>query len=257
MKCISSLLALTFFCSINLLAQPQVDIQLVYVPENGSLDIKLVPSGPFDGVFSNLQFTLQSDNPVTYDSLQQAFAESNYIPITAAGNPIQIAGKTYQKFTGFGLTNLASFRSSWIADEEIKVLNLKPSNFESTFYIVTDSLPADENGNFYIELNGEPKTGKINPTPVSNSPNLVSSSSFLIFPNPNTGKVQIAIQNPNQVGLYSLRLVSLIGQTLINQEIQFNQKGEYSLDMSSAPVGLYNLILSKGQNNYYHTIMRQ
>ncbi len=69
-----------------------------------------------------------------------------------------------------------------------------------------------------------------------------TESSFEIFPNPVTDKLQIKLEHSKKSQILEVRLYNMIG-SLIYQELEANPEDELQLDFSNIPSGVYNLQL--------------
>jgi Secretion system C-terminal sorting domain len=158
MKYFSSFLILC--CYTSALFGQQVNICLEKV--GSDLQVKLYAAASFQGVVSNIQFAIKCDDPnVTYSTVSQNPSEAAYIPLTKANAESVLGGNKYQKFTGFGKVNMNTSGVTWTAGQSVLLMTITPSSISPNFAIVNDAWTNAENGDFYAELNGVPKTGII------------------------------------------------------------------------------------------------
>lgn len=152
-------LALLFLClSPCMFAQPIVHICIEKV--GNDLEIKLFPMADFQGVVSNIQFAIKCDDPsVTYGALTQGASQSVYMPTTKEGVETTFLGNKYQKFAAAGLVNMSGSSVQWTAQQFVPLMTITPSNINANFTIEDDIWTAEDNANFYVELNGLNKTG--------------------------------------------------------------------------------------------------
>lgn len=135
----------------------------IYVNKTATdLEVMLVSTTDFQGIVSNLQFTIASDDPsVNLGAVQQNTDESVYIPMAKAGTETVANGVFYQKFAGFGMVNMSVPNVQWMALQPVLLMKIVPSNLNATYLIVNDTWTFAENGDFFVELNGANKTGLI------------------------------------------------------------------------------------------------
>ncbi|MDX2246878.1 MAG: T9SS type A sorting domain-containing protein [Bacteroidia bacterium] len=152
------LLVSPFLFFSKLIAQPQVSVLMRYVP--GFVEVVLIPDGSFDGVVSNFQLTLTAEGvgggPFTLTQPPEAAA---YIPMQAAGSPVILGNRFYQKYAGFGLQTLNSQSVGWIAGGEYVIMRLPIATV--SWEPGLDNWTMENNGQFYVELNGKDRTGSI------------------------------------------------------------------------------------------------
>lgn len=157
---------LVILCSVGLFlkegySQPNVDICL-YVTNN-QLEVRIRPDATFQGLVSNLQFTIGWQGAgINMGNLEQTTSELLSIPIQVAGQQTVVGDTTYQKFVGFGLSTLQNLGITWLAGEEVSVVRLPASPITvQNFFIANSGWAKENNGDFYAELNGLDKTGEI------------------------------------------------------------------------------------------------
>lgn len=138
-------------------SQPLVDICLNNT--GTTLEVIITPDGSFQGVVSNIQFSIKSDNSaITFSSPVNSFG---YISMAKAGGETTVASDVYHKFAGFGFVNMSFFSATWAANTPIVLCTITPSSLAATFTIADDGWTAVNNGDYYTELNGLEKTGII------------------------------------------------------------------------------------------------
>lgn len=164
-----------FFLPFLAFSQPKVAICLEKTATE--LEIKLIPSTSFQGVVSNIQFTIKWDDAsVTLATPSQDAAESAYIPMSKQSTETTVGSEKYQKFAGFGTVNMSTASATWATGfTPIVLMRISPSSLSPNFEIVNDAWTATENGDFYAELNGKKMTDAIvvcgtNPFPLTMGP---------------------------------------------------------------------------------------
>ena len=146
-----------FLWGVPVFSQPLVDICLNNT--GTTLEVIITPDGSFQGVVSNIQFTIKSADPtVTFGSPVNSFG---YITMAKAGAETTVASDVYHKFAGFGFVNMSFFTTTWAANTAIILCTITPSSLATTFEIADDSWTSINNGDYYAELNGLEKTGVI------------------------------------------------------------------------------------------------
>jgi len=157
----------------------QQNVALCLQKSNGRLQVRMIPSATFQGVFSNVQFTIEADdNNLSFGNIMQATPENQYIPMEKADNEIVINGKKYQTFVGTGLVNMnvVGINKTWQANTPYTIMELMPSNINANFSIVNNVYTTASNRDAYVELNGNSRTGLItcSTNPLSNAMNLLA-----------------------------------------------------------------------------------
>lgn len=146
----------------GLKAQPLVDIGL-FQKGADTLEVKLVPKGNFSGVVSNVVFAIrwESGCNVNLGSVVQSAQAASYIPVSKSGSQQSSSGYTYQIFGGAGMTPMSSAGASWFNGVAVTVMKIKVSNPRGFFEIKNDTWTGTSNGNYFVSLNGQNKTGVI------------------------------------------------------------------------------------------------
>lgn len=254
----AALLLFTFFVSSYSEAQPNVDITLV---DNGNneLEVRVRPDGPFDGIFSGLVFSIKWSTADSADlgAILQGLPALGYIPIAKSGDQTDTLGDRYQIFAGFGFNPLSTFGASWIGNTEYTIMTIPVLNNSSSFEIVNDAWTAGVNGDFFISLAGQNKTGIIYPTISTNVP-LSPEQTYTvnILPNPNKGEFTMVFAT-EQTENYIIEIVNSLGQVLYTDRLEsFSGEFRYEYDLSAQTAGVYFIkITSENENNSVHRIV--
>lgn len=237
-------------------AQSTVDLGL-FDDGNNNLEVRVRSNSNFDGIFSNLVFTVRWDansNATLGDPAQLAPA-SNYMPLMRSGN-MQVDGNSnYQVFTGIGMQSLATSGAEWLANEEVVIATI-PVNGSADFEIVNDSWTGDitNNGDFYISLGGLDKTGIIYATATG-----IDESAYgygvSIQPNPNSGIFNFEFVTQNS-GDYEITIVNTLGQTIYQEDLNgFVGSFKQDMDITEYSNGLYYLKIFDGESNSVHKVI--
>lgn len=103
-----------------------------------------------------------------------------------------------------------------------------------------DSLKA-EDGSFVV-----PRTmfiAKLNSNGLTTINESKSISNNIIYPNPTQGKFTIEFNSP----VNNLSVKNILGQEVFHQNLQSSSNGEYAIDLSNQPKGIYFLEISSGE----------
>ena len=222
-------------------AQPNVDIGL-YDNGSGQLQVRLRPDGPFDALVSSIVFTIRwSDaSGATLGLVSQQSPESLYLP-TGKSGPMQTnGGYRYQVFAGVSLVTLLDAETTWVGGEEIILCQI-PVNGSAYFEIVNDAWTGDvgNNGDFYISLNGQNRTGVIYSisTQVTRTEELTTGMTLLPNPTEGTARLTLSVADGDQV---AVEVFDLTGRCIL-KTLRTDVVGLYreTLDLSANADGVY------------------
>lgn len=238
--------AFALLLGISVQAQlPIVDISAV-TTINDQVEIRLRPDAAFDGYFSSLVFTVRWTNAdgANLGNIQQDVSVVQYISITKSGAE-QVSGPyRYQVFTGFGTGVMSSVGESWAPMEEVVVCRLNIINGSSVFVLSDDPHTVSMNGEFYVSLNGQDRTGEIytfTTTLAESDPGLSGPS---VLPNPTNGLLTVDWSEAGD-GPVRMELFDATGRLVWNKVVSPDQGSMRSrIDMSSMANGLFFLKLS-------------
>ncbi|MFN0204555.1 MAG: T9SS type A sorting domain-containing protein [Bacteroidia bacterium] len=149
-----SFLLLPFWGKAQVNVLPSVQICLEQ--NNNELEIRLIPDGNFQGVVSNIQFTLEcSDSNTSFGNILQTPLQAAYMSVQKAGNDTIIGTNKYQTYVVRGLVSMsdASINQTWQANTPVVLMKLQPSSFAGAFAIYNPYTPAMNRAS-YVELNG-------------------------------------------------------------------------------------------------------
>ncbi len=160
MRSIALSVLFSITATIALAQLPVVDIGMAPL-EDGSLEVRMRPDLDFTGIFAAVVFTVRY--PETSPATLTAFTPTPGGQFSGAGlslsGGIQTSGGySYAIFTGFGFSTVSP---GWVAGEELVLGKFDVSAGGGDFRIVNDDWTAANNGNYYVSLNGEERTGII------------------------------------------------------------------------------------------------
>jgi len=246
----------TSFISNLANAQPLVDITLV---DNGNneIEVRVRPDGPFGGIFSASVFTIRwsaSDN-ADLGFIQQPSPASSYHTITKSNVQFDTLGFRYQIFAGFSIQVMDALPFAWVANTEYTLMTIPVLNGNSGFEIVNDSYTNSANGDFFISLAGELRTGMSYSIPTSIIVGPSETYSVNILPNPNQGEFAMQFTTEQQDD-YSLELLNSVGQVLYTKQLnKFSGVYNYQFDLSAESSGVYFLRVAGKSDNTVHRIV--
>lgn len=238
-------------------AQPIVDIGL-FNDGNGTLEVRLRPDGPFDELVSAISFTIRWNDAdgATLGLVSQVAPEMYYCPTSKSGPMHVFNGYRYQIFAGFSLTTLADAESAWLWGEEVVLLQV-PIIGGSTFAIVNDDWTADvnNNGNYYISLNGQPSTGSIYSISTGVQTAAVDAPVLSLLPNPTDGLARLTITVPT-VAPINLELFDPTGRVVMtNAYPAVVGTFRETLNVGTLADGVYMLRVQVGKSVSTHRLV--
>ncbi|HRD53964.1 MAG TPA: T9SS type A sorting domain-containing protein [Flavobacteriales bacterium] len=145
-------------------AQPMVDITMAH---NGAdqIEVRLRPSADFNQVVSAVTFTVrwQEQFGPALSSIEPVFPQSEYVPVSST--PIVHGGNgfLYRTFNAIALVGMNDFGHAWQGGMEYPVCTLTVLTPGTQVELVNDDFTAANNRDFYVSLNGLPRTGSIYP----------------------------------------------------------------------------------------------
>jgi hypothetical protein len=191
----SLVLLATSFHVGAVVAQPLTDIGLFAGTAPNTLEVRLRPDATFSQVVSSLTFTVrwETASGATLGSLSGlALSCPGGIPLGPSSDGVRTNGAfSYYTFNAFGFSTLSDACPTqlWQANVErvIATIPIRPGATCANFSIVNDAYTQAENKNFFISLNGLPRTDLIYGSPVRvlrgdlNRDGVVNPSDFAIF----------------------------------------------------------------------------
>lgn len=143
-------------------AQERVDLKLRTTSDN-FIEVVLSPDEDFDGIVSNVVFTLRwpAESGMDLGQVTQVFPAQAYLPMMKSGEMYEMGDFRYQVFGGTGINPLNVFNEEWQAGSELVLLHVPVLNGAGAFEVVNDAATRELNGDFYVSLNGADRTGSL------------------------------------------------------------------------------------------------
>ncbi|HMN05094.1 MAG TPA: T9SS type A sorting domain-containing protein [Flavobacteriales bacterium] len=233
-------------------AQSTVDIGLFR--DHNTLEVRVRPSEDFNGVFSNLVFTIrwEAGGKSSLGELRQDPLPGQYIPLQPSGGVHEVGAYNYQVYAGFGMMDISEAGTSWKAGQEYTVARI-PFRGNADFTLLNDQWTRQplSNANYYASLGGYDRTGDIYTSLVE----VKDQMPFSIQPNPTTGPVTITIPvAPGERMWYEL--VNSAGQVVFTEEAAAGSNGyRKHLDLSDKGAGVYYLRIHRDGDTESHRIV--
>lgn len=249
------LIALAIFTSFNGVSYAQHAVDIGLFRNGNEFEVRLRPQSDFDGVVSNVVFSLRWDrsNATSLGAIQQPGSEGTYIPLQRSDVVREDGPYDYQIFTGFGMQPISStVQGSWRAGMEYVIARI-PFSGNADYSIVTDTWTKklENNGDYYISLGGQDRTGSI----YKNLEAVSDQVPFSIAPNPNLGQFTITMpMHPGEDVL--LELVNSAGQLIMSERPSAAEEGfRRDMDLRKEGAGVYHLRIHRGGESESHSIV--
>lgn len=224
---------------------PVLDISGQISSGGNEFEIRVRPDASFNGLFSSLVFTVRWDEAagLSLGDALQVLPQAQYCPISKSGPETVQGDHRYQIFVGFGTIPLSSLSTTWQADEEVLLCRIPILGGPGLCMLVEDAWTATNNGDYYVSLNGEDRTGEIYGTSTSMVPYLrMVGPSLSVMPNPSSGQVRMVLDHTDAGQAYTLRLLDAIGrEAWSSRGVVLNGPVEATLDLGALPAGVYTL----------------
>ena len=138
---------------------PTVDLTMANNGK-GQLEFRVRPDGPFDGVISNLTFTVRwnASAGMALDTAVRLFPATDYF-IASPSAVMQNGAYMYRTFNAVGLTAMSDVEAAWIGRREYPFMTIDILEENADIRIVNDAWTSANNRDFFCSLNGEPRTG--------------------------------------------------------------------------------------------------
>lgn len=238
-------------------AQPNVDITLV---DNGNneLEVRVRPDAGFDGIFSSLVFTLRwnANDGADLGAISQVVPTIAYMPISKSGDQTDDNGDRYQVFAGFGFSPLSTFGVNWDPNTEYTLMTIPVVNGASAFELVNDNWTDANNGDYYISLGGQDRTGIIyftNTVSVEMGPD--QTYNVEVLPNPNQGDFTMVFTT-SELNDHSIELVNSLGQVLYQENLkQFTGTYRHQFNLKDEGAGVYFLRINGEKDGAVHRVV--
>lgn len=232
---------------LGLQAQAPVDIGAFQTPQN-TMEVRIRPTGIESGILSAIVFTLRWETATgtAPGAIQQDGPISTLIAIQPSG-PVHVEGAySYQIYAGFGMVPLSELDMQLAPGEELVIAHIPVPGIAGVELINNDWTGQQEhNGNYYISIGGENRTGSIYGISTSVS-GTGSGPDLSVLPNPTTGPFEIRFKDTEQ-GTCTIRLTNAMGEQMISDVIQIGP-GNYRhrMDLRGHAAGLYHVEVSYG-----------
>ncbi|HMQ76963.1 MAG TPA: dockerin type I domain-containing protein [Flavobacteriales bacterium] len=152
-------------------AQPTTDIGLFAGTAANTLEVRVRPNASFTEVMSSLTFTIRWEStsgatiagPSTLSIGQNC--PGGFFVTPSGDSTVTNGGFNYYTFNAFGFAQLSAAcpGQTWTANTErvIATIPIRPGVACANFRIVNDAYTTANNKDFFISLNGLPRTGTI------------------------------------------------------------------------------------------------
>ncbi len=246
------LLALPF----STIAQPITDITLVN-SGMGYLEVRIRPSGDFDGFFAASVFTIRwNDSNISLgDVLTEVSPQIHYISESMSG----VDGSyQYQIYAGFGNVPISNTGGMWTGGQEILLCTIPiPTNGGTIFEISDDDWTSDNNGSYFISFNGVAvgggETGGIIYSITTSIDENIDLISIGISPNPTFDITWVEIFGQSG-DPFNMSLIDATGRVVWFGNIVY-ENSKTPIDFSGLDEGIYLLKVESGNRIYYDHIM--
>lgn len=142
----------------------EVDIGL-FQADSTTLEVRLKADKDFSNIVSNVAFTIRwkEFTGAHLGKPRQQMPEQAYIPMSKSGKEQTENGYRYQVFAGFGMNAMDKFNENWQQGDEVVIMEIPVKDALGTFQIINDQWTGnvENNGDFYVSLNGRDRTGQI------------------------------------------------------------------------------------------------
>jgi hypothetical protein len=237
-------------------AQNRVDIALYR--QGSELEVRIRPTEDFDGILSSILFTLRWEQTSNAQplSVQQKSAPATYIPVFATGERQRSGPYNYQTYAGFGFELVGSTEETWKAGNEYTVARI-PIEGDGDFELVNDEWTSvlENNGDYYISLNGEERTGLIYKSMAAGG----SDAQWVTLqPNPNNGQFTLAVDLGEAADL-RIEVLNGLGQLVSSEDLgKYQGKYQRIMDLRSLGSGAYQVrVVRNGHANVHKVIVQQ
>lgn len=249
-------LALLLFTGFSAQAQlPTVDITM-HETGTGSLEVRVRPDAFFDGVFSSVVFTVRwlDADGVSLGLVSQVAPESMYCGVAKSGPETVDGIFRYQVFAGFGVVPLSGIGVEWTAGEEVVLCTIVAPNGGSLYQLVEDDWTAGANGDYFVSLNGQTRTGVIymSTTEADASP---MEGGFRIGPIPSTGTLRLE-RTHGDPGVWDLELIDAGGRAVwTDRRVVVAGPVSGVLEFGEQADGLYVLRVTTPEGVHTHRVI--
>lgn len=246
--------SLAFMTTITSAQLPTVDITFDR-DAAGDIEVYVRPDAFFDGVFSSLVFSmrwLEADG-ISLGDVSQSVPPLVYCSIAKSGPEAVDGPYRYQVFAGFGAVALSNLGTSWAAGEEVLLCTIDVPGTAGTFEMVNDGWTQGANGNYFVSLNGENRTGVIYTFTTVLDPGNTAAGQLSAWPNPTNGPLHVQGVVDGNV---DLELSDAAGRVVLRERRQVvgGTVGR-PLDLAGLAAGSYVLRVADGLGPVTRTIL--
>jgi hypothetical protein len=140
-------------------AQAPLLAKISLCPNGNSFAVVIETDSSFNEVPSSLVFTVWAGG--VNASFLPPVSLNPILSIEPAGSVYSVSGSSYQKYVMMGIGDLQSLGKSWGPGIMDTIALIYPQDLSLNYLIVNNTWTAENNGDFYAELNGVDKTGTI------------------------------------------------------------------------------------------------
>lgn len=235
-----------------------MDISLV-PSGTGHLEVRLRPDLSFDGIVSNVVFTVRwnTASGAHLGGIQQNGMGSLHVPLMKSDVEYDQDGWRYQIFVSVGMNPMVAHENAWQAGQEYTIGTITVQG-ASEFSLVNDGWTEAHNGDYFVSLGGLDHTGVIYQQLSTGLEELPPAGDDLdIMPNP-TDRESVITFTPNGPETLQLQLLDAQGRVIWERSlgtVQGPWRG--TLDMAPHAAGVYLLRLQGGGRETVRRVVRK
>lgn len=153
------------FVPAVLMAQPMLDITM---DNNGAgqLEVRVRPDGPFDGLVSNLTFTIRWPEAagMALDTANALYPAADYMYPSATQVVSGLNGYLYRTFNAVSMVPMFEVGQAWTAGTEYPLCTIDILVPGTEFTLGNDAWTGANNRNYFCSLGGYNRTGVVFPS---------------------------------------------------------------------------------------------
>lgn len=236
-----------------------VDITMVPT-DDGRLEVRLRPQETFDGIVSNVVFTIRwnAGTDVHLGAIAQNETFEQHVPLMKSDAELESNGYRYQVFSSVGSSALQWTEAGMNAGQEYAIGRINVVGGPATFALVNDEWTATHNGDFYVSLGGLDQTGEIyQETSTGVEAGDPAGNDLEVMPNP-TDRESIITFTPLTAERLDLQLVDAVGSVVWQRSLGVvNGPWRGTLDMAPFSAGVYLLRLHGTSTEIVRRVIRK
>ncbi|HEY0977986.1 MAG TPA: T9SS type A sorting domain-containing protein [Flavobacteriales bacterium] len=236
-----------------------VDITMVPT-EDGRLEVRLRPQEAFDGIVSNVVFTIRwnASSDVHLGEIEQVAPSLQHVPLMKSDVEIDADGSRYQIFVSVGSTALNWTDAAWAAGQEYAIGRIAVEGGPTTFGLVNDDWTDLHNGSFYVSLGGLDQTGEIyEGLSTGVEAGRPAGDDLQVMPNP-TDRESVISFTPKEAERLDLQLVDAVGSVVWQRSLGVvSSPWRGTLDMAPFAAGVYLLRLHGTDTEIVRRVIRK